>query len=175
MSYLKGPSILLDTLYSILLSLILMWISLRGYQQPDIFRATVIEAIANEKSNNKMLLTNTEISELESQLKILEQSQSFYLQPEISLPALAALLKIRPQILSFYLNEHKGSNFYDYINSLRIQAVCESLDNPDNDGSILSIALDKGFSNKSTFNSAFKKHVGMTPSEYRKFNKNLTK
>ena len=33
---------------------------------------------------------------------------------------------------------------------------------------ILSLGLDAGFASKSTFNDVFKKHTGLTPSDYRR-------
>jgi len=49
--------------------------------------------------------------------------------------------------------------------------VKERLNDPDEDGNILNIALDAGFKAKSSFNTIFKKSTGMTPSQFRKKHK----
>ena len=71
--------------------------------------------------------------------------------------------------LSQLINEELGQNFFDYINSFRIQEFERRLVDPRNAHvSILGIAMDVGFNSKSSFNTAFRKFKGMTPSEYRK-------
>lgn len=69
--------------------------------------------------------------------------------------------------LSQVLNDHLGQSFAEYLNQYRVRAVCEQL-TQSNDQTLLDIALDCGFSSKSTFNAMFKKQTGKTPSEYRK-------
>jgi AraC-like DNA-binding protein len=66
------------------------------------------------------------------------------------------------------LNETAGTNFYDFINSYRLERVTEYLKDPKKrDQSILEIAFGAGFNSKSTFNTVFKRKTGMTPTEYR--------
>jgi len=39
---------------------------------------------------------------------------------------------------------------------------------PENDNlTLLAVAMDVGFNSKSSFNTLFKKYVGLTPSQYR--------
>ena len=48
------------------------------------------------------------------------------------------------------------------------------LSNPGkNDFSILEIAYEVGFNSKEVFNRCFKKYTSMTPSEFKKTNKNI--
>ena len=56
--------------------------------------------------------------------------------------------------------------FNDYVNSLRISNACKQLIK--SDASITEISENVGFNTLRTFNRAFMKQTGMTPSEYRK-------
>ena len=60
-------------------------------------------------------------------------------------------------------------SFFDFINSYRVEEVKKQLaDTAMANRNILGIALDCGFNSKATFNTAFKKFTGMTPSAYQK-------
>ncbi len=94
-----------------------------------------------------------------------------YLNPLLSLNILANEISISPKHLSQILNNSIQQNFYHYINSYRIEEVKKKLsDNIKKQGrdNILEIAYEAGFNSKNSFNAAFKKHTGMTPSEFRK-------
>ncbi|MEQ5815450.1 helix-turn-helix transcriptional regulator [Marinobacter sp. NFXS11] len=66
------------------------------------------------------------------------------------------------------INLCAGSNFYEWVNGYRIKAACEALN--DTAQSVSEICYEVGFNSKSTFNTAFRKQVGCTPTEYRKKN-----
>jgi AraC-like DNA-binding protein len=91
-----------------------------------------------------------------------------YLNPELSLQMLANQLDIPPHYLSQVINEQLGQNFFDFINSHRIEEVKARLLDPQYTHlTILAIAFDSGFNSKSAFNSAFKNQTGLTPSQFR--------
>jgi AraC-like DNA-binding protein len=59
--------------------------------------------------------------------------------------------------------------FQEFLNSYRIKAAESMLLDPAaGDRSILEIAYEAGFNSKSAFNAAFRRHRGMTPSDFRK-------
>ncbi len=88
---------------------------------------------------------------------------------ELTLPELAASLGISPNHLSQIINDKFGQNFFDFINSYRVKEAERALLAPEHSHlTILAIAYDAGFNSKSAFNAAFKKHAGMTPSQFRK-------
>jgi len=90
-----------------------------------------------------------------------------YLDNELSLDELAALLQISKYQLSELLNVHLQKNFYDYINQYRINYAIDLLKKSTKQA-ILAIAFDAGFNNKNSFYRLFKLSTGLTPSEYRK-------
>jgi AraC-like DNA-binding protein len=90
-----------------------------------------------------------------------------YLNAELSLKLMADELQTNSSVLSKIINEGYGLNFNDFINQYRIQAVIKSIDSGKHiKHTFQGIAEDCGFSSKATFNRAFKKQMGISPSEY---------
>jgi len=89
-----------------------------------------------------------------------------FLDPNFSPADLAVSLQIPIYQISQVINQETGANFYTFANGYRIDHVVERLRQTEESVNLLHLALNAGFNSKSTFNSAFKKATGMTPSEY---------
>ena len=89
---------------------------------------------------------------------------------------LAARLKelgiSRNHLISLFRKQYQATPV-EYCNKLRIEKAAQLI--KESDGTILSIALLCGFGSLSTFYQFFKKHIGLTPQEYRKINKKCEK
>ena len=95
------------------------------------------------------------------------QQEQLYLNPDLNLASLADHVGVSPDHLSQVINSELSVNFYDFVNQYRVsEAQKRLLDPAFGSYSILGIALDSGFSSKSSFNRIFKKHVGITPSQF---------
>ncbi|SHI52106.1 helix-turn-helix domain-containing protein [Pseudozobellia thermophila] len=95
--------------------------------------------------------------------------EKMYREANLSLGAMADMLDISGTYLSQLVNKLGGQNFSDHINSYRVIEAKDMLTDPKyEDYTILSIGLEAGFNSKSTFYSAFKKHTGVTPTQFRK-------
>lgn len=89
-----------------------------------------------------------------------------YRRPKYSLRNLADEMGLSEQDLSWAINTGGQKNFSDFINELRIEDVKDFLRQTTHDKNILDIAFNAGFNSKSSFNAVFKKHTGLTPSQY---------
>lgn len=95
------------------------------------------------------------------------ETEKLYVNPELTLIELAEILDIHPNNLSQVINTFEEKNFYDFINTKRIEHFIELVSIPENKKyTILSLAFDCGFNSKSSFNKYFKKTTGLTPTEY---------
>ncbi len=113
-------------------------------------------------------VSSSELDKYEAPLLQLVEQEQVYLNRELSLPLLAEKLEMRPDVLSRLINEKFQKNFNDFINSYRIQAAQQLLSDPvQANAKIAGVAIDCGFKSISAFNTAFKKSVGKTPSQYR--------
>ena len=102
------------------------------------------------------------------ELEELMATERPYLDSKLTLAQLADLLGISSNYLSQVINQQTGRNFFDYINSHRVNAAKEILADPARARvGVLTIAMDSGFNSKSAFYDAFKQHANMTPSQYR--------
>lgn len=96
-------------------------------------------------------------------------TEKLYLESDLSLSKLSEMIGQSTQKTSSVINQYAQRNFNDFINYYRIEDAKRILSNPENKKfTISSIAFDKGFSSLSSFNSAFKKFEGTTPSSFRK-------
>jgi len=100
-------------------------------------------------------------------LEVMER-EKVYLVPSLTLVDLAQRLEIAPCHLSQIINESMQLTFRVLVNKYRVLESKRLLVEQGQALNILGIALDAGFNSKSAFNSAFKKHTGLTPKEYRK-------
>jgi AraC-like DNA-binding protein len=90
------------------------------------------------------------------------------LDPDLSLPKVAALVKTTPQRLSAYLNNQRRLNFRTYVNGLRIAEAKRLLRDPtEARTSIEAIAKLVGFRSRSSFYTAFQAQTGMSPQDFR--------
>ncbi len=90
-----------------------------------------------------------------------------YLNPDFKYTSLAGRVGISARYMSEVLNRQLGKSFTDLINDYRVKEVQQRLmDKSNQQFTLLAIALDSGFNSKASFNRIFKKHTGMTPSEY---------
>lgn|GEM_PF-4498877 len=105
--------------------------------------------------------------EIEKLIHVLETKKAF-LDDEITIRKLAALMGMRQDRLTELIRLHYQDTFKEAINKLRISEAKSLIQNESKDKSIylLGVALDSGFNNKVTFYRAFKKHEGVSPSEY---------
>lgn len=115
------------------------------------------------------LLKPAECTALRKKFENLLEEEKIYQDKTLSLPKLADKLGVRSHQLSWFINSQYQKKFYHLINGYRIEESKKMLLDPDKKYlSIQGISQEVGFNSKTTFNTHFKKLVGLTPSEYRK-------
>jgi AraC-like DNA-binding protein len=157
----------------ILVSIIIYAIGYFGLRQPEIFSGAVATAMTTEaapkKKYEKSTLTSAKAEEYQQKLLQLMATEEPYRNHDLSLPELARRLAISPHHLSQIINDGLQQNFFEFVNSHRVAAAKRMLRDPAQASiNIAEIGFDAGFRSVSAFNTAFKKHTGMTPSQFRK-------
>lgn len=97
------------------------------------------------------------------------ETDLLYLEHNVNLESVAEKVKLSSRTVSQIINKHFGTNFYEYINSYRIEAAKSMLADPANkEMTILDILMKSGFNSKSAFHRFFNRLVGTSPTAYRK-------
>lgn len=86
----------------------------------------------------------------------------------LSLAGLAKQLGTSPHLLSQVCNQQLGQSLPELLAAARVHLARQRLADPARAGeTVLEIAMGCGFSSKSAFNAAFRRHAGATPSAWR--------
>lgn len=114
------------------------------------------------------VLSKEQSKTLAIQLENLMHEKKPYLEDTLDLKTLAIHLKTHPKNLSQAINENFNRNFFDYINTFRVEEAKSMLVHKNyKDYKIYEIMYEVGFNSRSSFNSAFKKVTGLTAKQYR--------
>lgn len=89
-----------------------------------------------------------------------------YSNPELTLQMVADAIQMNKRMVSKYVQDHTGSMFKNYLNTIRIEKAKEKLKKTNM--RIQEIAYDCGYMNVEHFNRIFKEKVGCAPSNYEK-------
>ncbi|WP_299241605.1 AraC family transcriptional regulator [uncultured Aquimarina sp.] len=163
---------MLRILLTLLLLGFLSWIVLKSMYYPELFRSidTKHQLVRNliETSSIKQDSADKFVEQIEKLQNYMETEEP-YLDSSLTIHKLANQMNLPFRDMSILINHHIGKHFFDFINEYRIKKAITLLENPLNKKlTILEILYDVGFNSKSPFNTAFKKHTGYTPSQYRK-------
>ena len=134
---------------------------LKGLHQNEIFLGAQRNFVdgAGSQEENKSLLEklNTHITKNKP-----------YLDADLTLNDLASQVQISSRQLSTLINVELGKSFFDLINGYRIEEAKRIFrECTDNKLTVLEVMYEVGFNSKSSFNTAFKKYAGSTPTVYK--------
>lgn len=133
---------------------------------PEIFTGILKPEAAPKYEQSK--LSEEKKAEYLNRLERYFSQQKPFLNPSLTISDVASDLQISSKYISQIINESLHKNFYDFINSYRIEESKRLLlEDHDSGKTVLEILYDSGFNSKSAFNTAFKKHTGTTPTIYR--------
>lgn len=138
----------------------------KAIRNPEVFSG--IPVPVKGQKYEKSRLTEPEKQEYISTLENYFRENKPYLDSKLSISDVAEKVDITVRDISQIINESFKKNFYDFINSYRIDEAKQMLTNVDDEKkTVLEILYEVGFNSKSAFNTAFKKHTGVTPTDFR--------
>ena len=101
-------------------------------------------------------------------IKAMEKDKLF-MDSRLSFHEVSKKLNIPRQYISEVLNLHLNKSFQDFVNEYRVEAFVKNLENEQHGHfTLFGLANEVGFNSKSSFNAIFKKHKGLTPSQFKK-------
>jgi AraC-like DNA-binding protein len=154
------------------------WILWQALHKPNLFTGVsstievIDEQVASQEKSSDPTISVIETEKYDAivlRLRDYMQQSKPFLDSSLSIDILAKLINLPSSELSFTINRIIGQHFFDFVNSYRINLAAKMLiANEQQQKTVLEILYEVGFNSKSSFNTAFKKHLLMTPSQYRK-------
>ncbi|NOS90443.1 MAG: AraC family transcriptional regulator [Cyclobacteriaceae bacterium] len=152
-----------DHLFAAYTTIPIYLISFQVIRQSGFFKQTTITETTKYKSSS---LSAEDQALILDKLKTLMSEKKLFLQPNFTLPDLAVQLNVSVHQVSQAINDGLGKSFFEMLAEHRIEEAKVLLITKANI-KVEEIAEEVGYNSKSSFNTAFKKLVGMTPSEWR--------
>ena len=124
-------------------------------------------AVSDERPS--LFKSDLESDDLSTRLHQVLREEKLYKDENLTLRQLAEAIGTSDKKLSELLNQNLETNFYEFVNSYRVEAFKEMvLSGQAKQYTLLALAFEAGFSSKASFNRIFKQHTRQTPSEFKK-------
>ena len=149
---------------------IVCWYVLKALRYPNLFSGVDSKLVLTQNlaDDNDIMQAPNNTNQIEKLISYMETEKP-YLNPSLSLRNLADQMGMNSRELSIIINQKLNQHFFDFVNGYRIKEAMDILVDPaKTDETVLEILYEVGFNSKSSFNTAFKKHTGKTPTEFRK-------
>lgn len=161
--------------YYLIYGAVAAWVCVIGWfslSQPPVATTGETDPVADPSPDaspgDDGLAGDARVDDVEARLSELMSRERLYREPALTIAQLAKRSGYPEYLVSAVINRRLGGNFWEYVNRHRIEAVRACLSEPAESRAILELAYDAGFTSKSTFNTAFKRLVGETPSAFRR-------
>ncbi|TBW25891.1 AraC family transcriptional regulator [Gramella sp. KN1008] len=150
----------------IVIAIISCWLGFQGYIRKPIKIIGFSSAEMNmDKVNSSQTFSELEVITEKCDEVMLQNK--LYLQPSLTLKQLSEEAGYPAYQVSKAINAVNKMNFNDYVNLFRLEEFKKRmLADEDRNFTILALALESGFSSKSSFNHVFRKITGETPSAW---------
>jgi len=155
--------------YPLIYGAVAVWVFVVGYL--SLHQVAVVAEAPREEApasiDDAPAADDARFPAVEARLSQLMAQEQLYREPALTIGQLARRSGYPEYLVSAVINRRFEGNFWDYINRQRIEAARACLADGNDARTILDIAYACGFTSKSTFNAAFKRQLGDTPSAYR--------
>ena len=128
-------------------------------------RSTVVEASTAGRQENDAPDAVEPDTELMDRIHSLMEEQQPYLNSELKVSDVAAMLQTSPRYVSDCISRHQNCSFNLYINSFRV-GYAQQLMHDQPDIKLSAVASESGFATETSFFRNFKIATGMTPKEW---------
>lgn len=122
------------------------------------------EEVENEKDKNLSESQLLMFQKIKEDLLNVMNEEKPYLDQNLNIFTLAKRLNSNSKYLSQIINQEFNKSFVHFVNEYRIEAAKQVLLANNNNYTIEAQSQMVGFKSKSSFNIAFKRHTGLTPS-----------
>lgn len=127
-----------------------------------------IASLGEGDKERKSGISKAKGEELKSIILDMLEIKKVYIMSDLDTQYFCKNLSINSQYLSQMINDEFNCSLTHLINSYRIEEAKRMIKSNSYDHlNFLGIAFEVGFSNKNTFTRTFKRHTGMTPSEFK--------
>lgn len=168
------PGFVSELLISILGLLVTFWIAYNGLLQQSTLNLENVDSVKeiktiSDQENRNKTDKNEKQRNIVQQVKELLEEDKLYLKAELTVADIAKRIGEHPRTVSLSINGVCKENFNRFINRYRVEEAKNLLISKDvKHLNMEGIGMEVGFNSNSSFYSAFKNELNITPLQYLK-------